>query len=134
MWRSEKAKLLFFRATHFRSSPQCDARGGNETTMRLFENPDSGGSGSGKDLPLVVLTVATLSAILATALSLYTVTLQLKNYRKIGLQRFTVRILVMCVILRPFPISTYLPPCALSTAPTPSHTSDEHTDGSCTTG
>ena len=60
-----------------------------------FANPDSGGSGSGKDLPLEVLTVATLSALLATALSLYTVILQLKNYRKIRLQRFTVRILVM---------------------------------------
>ena len=51
--------------------------------------------GSGTNLPKAVLIVATVSAGLSTLLSLATVWLQLKNYRKIQLQRIVVRILVM---------------------------------------
>lgn len=51
--------------------------------------------GSGTNLPKSVLIVATVSAGLSTLLSLWTVWLQLKNYRKIRLQRFVVRILMM---------------------------------------
>jgi hypothetical protein len=58
------------------------------------KNPDSG-SGSGQHLPRAVLALATLSAVFATVLSFHTIILQLKNYRKLSLQRFTVRILVM---------------------------------------
>jgi hypothetical protein len=51
--------------------------------------------GSGTNLPKKVLTLATVSAVLATVLSVWTIWLQLKNYRKIALQRFVVRILLM---------------------------------------
>lgn len=51
--------------------------------------------GSGTNLPKSVLIVASISAGLSTLLSLWTVWLQLKNYRKITLQRFVVRILMM---------------------------------------
>lgn len=53
--------------------------------------------GSGTNLPKSVLIVATIAAGLSTLLSLWTVWLQLKNYRKITLQRFVVRILMMWV-------------------------------------
>jgi hypothetical protein len=53
--------------------------------------------GSGTNLPKAVLLLATISAALSTVLSLWTVWLQLKNYRKIALQRFVVRILIMYV-------------------------------------
>ena len=105
-----RRKLFTFRLSFSAKSWQVELGfdGGYAATMRL-DNPDTGGSGSGRDLPLTVLTVATLSALLATALSLWTVTLQLKNYRKIGLQRFTVRILVMRVISPSFPPFLNLP-------------------------
>lgn len=57
-----------------------------------------GSSGSGTDLPFIVLLLATISAVFSTILSIWTVILQLKNYRKINLQRFVVRILVMVPI------------------------------------
>lgn len=53
--------------------------------------------GSGTNLPPLVLLLATISAGFATVLSLWTIWLQLKNYRKITLQRFVVRILIMYV-------------------------------------
>lgn len=56
----------------------------------------SGGSGS--RLPLWVLTTASICAGFSTVLSVWTVWLQLKNYRKVRLQRFVVRILVMVPI------------------------------------
>lgn len=57
-----------------------------------------GSSGSGTDLPFIILLLATISAVFSTILSIWTVILQLKNYRKINLQRFVVRILVMVPI------------------------------------
>ncbi|KAM0749066.1 DUF300-domain-containing protein [Meredithblackwellia eburnea MCA 4105] len=59
--------------------------------------PDSA-PGSGTNLPPLVLLLATLSAGFSTLLSLGTVLVQLKNYRKITLQRFVVRILIMVPI------------------------------------
>lgn len=53
-------------------------------------------AGSGTRLPPLVLALATASALLATVLSVGTIWLQLKNYRKITLQRIVVRILIMC--------------------------------------
>lgn len=52
-------------------------------------------AGSGQNLSKPVLILATISAGLSTLLSLWTIYIQLKNYRKIRLQRLVVRILVM---------------------------------------
>lgn len=62
-----------------------------------LEAPDEPGAppGSGTNLPHSVLIVATALSLGSTLLSLWTVWLQLKNYRKITLQRFVVRILMM---------------------------------------
>ncbi|KAH8916603.1 DUF300-domain-containing protein [Atractiella rhizophila] len=61
--------------------------------------PESdGGGGSGEHLPPLILTLSTFSSLFATILSIYTIWLQLKNYRKVMLQRFVVRILVMVPI------------------------------------
>ncbi|KAM0786991.1 hypothetical protein ACM66B_002409 [Microbotryomycetes sp. NB124-2] len=54
-----------------------------------------GSGGTGMNLPSTVLTLATASAAFSTVLSVWTVWLQLKNYRKIRLQRLVVRILIM---------------------------------------
>ncbi|KDE02756.1 hypothetical protein MVLG_06702 [Microbotryum lychnidis-dioicae p1A1 Lamole] len=62
------------------------------------ELPGTEPGGSGTNLPRAVLIVATASSALATVLSLLTIWLQLKNYRKIALQRLVVRILVMVPI------------------------------------
>ncbi|GAA93779.1 hypothetical protein E5Q_00425 [Mixia osmundae IAM 14324] len=55
-------------------------------------------TGSGSHLPPLILWLATLSALFSTALSIWTIQLQLKNYRKVSLQRWVVRILVMVPI------------------------------------
>lgn len=54
-------------------------------------------AGSGSQLPTVLLVLCTLSALLATVISLAGIKTHLLNYRMPLLQRFTVRILVMCV-------------------------------------
>ena len=61
--------------------------------------PDVPSAGSGDHLPHSVLLLATLAASLATLLSIWTVILQLRNYRKITLQRWVVRILVSQPVL-----------------------------------
>lgn len=53
--------------------------------------------GSGAQLPHSILALATLFALSATLLSLYTILLHLQNYRRPLLQRYTVRILFMYV-------------------------------------
>ncbi|GAA6044171.1 hypothetical protein JCM8097_007217 [Rhodosporidiobolus ruineniae] len=64
------------------------------STDPLAPVPDPG-AGSGSHLPAPVLVAATVSAGLATLLSLWTVWLQLRHYHRPRLQRFVVRILVM---------------------------------------
>lgn len=63
--------------------------------MPAFDTAAPDIPGSGTNLPKAVLIVATVSAGLSTVLSLGCVWLQLKNYRKIQLQRIVVRILLM---------------------------------------
>ncbi|SCV66894.1 BQ2448_5540 [Microbotryum intermedium] len=65
---------------------------------RAGDLPGTEPGGSGTNLPRAVLIVATASSAFATVLSLITIWLQLKNYRKIALQRLVVRILVMVPI------------------------------------
>ncbi|CAD6577133.1 MAG: hypothetical protein CYPHOPRED_000172 [Cyphobasidiales sp. Tagirdzhanova-0007] len=56
------------------------------------------GSGSGVALPSEVLLVGALSASASTIVSIWSIVLQLKNYRKPLLQRWVVRILLMVPI------------------------------------
>lgn len=56
-------------------------------------------AGSGSQLPTPLLLLSTLSALLATTISLVGIRTHLRNYRMPLLQRFTVRILVMWVML-----------------------------------
>jgi hypothetical protein len=58
----------------------------------------SSDAGSGAHLPRVVLVSAIASSLLATAISLYSIYLNLINYRKIHLQRQVVRIMFMIPI------------------------------------
>ncbi|KAL8280874.1 hypothetical protein RQP46_006878 [Phenoliferia psychrophenolica] len=53
--------------------------------------------GSGTNLPPTILTLATICSVLATVLSIWTIILQLRNYRKITLQRWVIRILAFVI-------------------------------------
>lgn len=57
----------------------------------------SNNSGSGTDLPTGILIAAVVCSGVSTIISLVCIWLQLRNYRKVALQRWVVRILVMCV-------------------------------------
>jgi hypothetical protein len=65
----------------------------------MLDSGSDTGSGSGESLPRWVLTASTLAALLATGLSVWTIILQLKNYRKPLLRRSTVSRLVPYVML-----------------------------------
>ncbi|UZJ51936.1 hypothetical protein CBS101457_001256 [Exobasidium rhododendri] len=56
------------------------------------------GGGSGRSLPNSLLIASTISALFATVISIYSINLQLRNYRKPALQRYVVRLLVMVPI------------------------------------
>ncbi|PPQ96895.1 hypothetical protein CVT26_005881 [Gymnopilus dilepis] len=53
------------------------------------------GEGSGSRLPTAVLTLAGISTVIAVLVSMMSIWLQLRNYRKPALQRMVVRIMVM---------------------------------------
>ncbi|PPR00678.1 hypothetical protein CVT24_000966 [Panaeolus cyanescens] len=53
------------------------------------------GSGARSRLPIPILVIAGLSTFIAVAVSLWSILLQLRNYRKPALQRMVVRIMVM---------------------------------------
>ena len=55
--------------------------------------------GSGSDLPTGVLIAAVVCSAVSTVISLVCICLQLRNYRKVALQRWVVRILLMSVPL-----------------------------------
>lgn len=92
---SGDARLLIPRRQLRRSSP--DVLGGTRVSRATMTPPDvpNEPAGSGTNLPPLVLTLATICAALSTLLSIWTVILQLRNYRKITLQRWVIRILVM---------------------------------------
>ncbi|CAO1624769.1 unnamed protein product [Parajaminaea phylloscopi] len=56
------------------------------------------GSGTGRSLPTSLLVIATVSSLSATILSLLTIYVHLKNYRKPHLQRFVVRLILIVPI------------------------------------
>ncbi|TFK47287.1 hypothetical protein OE88DRAFT_1665984 [Heliocybe sulcata] len=61
----------------------------NLTTFAMTGDKDTDlGSGSGSSLSPVLLTVSGISTLVATVISVMSITLQLKNYRKPILQRF----------------------------------------------
>lgn len=61
-----------------------------------IELPD--GSGTGRSLPTGLLALATISSLSATIVSLATIYVHLKNYRKPHLQRFVVRLILIVPI------------------------------------
>jgi hypothetical protein len=68
------------------SPPPTPTPSATTLTAMLVEDADNG-RGSGSALNPIILTSAGLSALLATALASMSIVLQLKNYRKPGLQR-----------------------------------------------
>ncbi|KAG9220153.1 hypothetical protein CCMSSC00406_0007152 [Pleurotus cornucopiae] len=71
------------------------------------------GSGSGSRLPTAVLTLAGVSSLLAVLISGMSIYLQLKNYRKPGLQRMVVRIMLMVPI---YAVSSFISLVSLEAA------------------
>ncbi|KAL0959043.1 hypothetical protein HGRIS_014981 [Hohenbuehelia grisea] len=71
------------------------------------------GGGSGSRLPTAVLAVAGISTVVAVLVSSMSIYLQLKNYRKPGLQRMVIRIMLMVPI---YAISSFISLVSLDAA------------------